>query len=137
MEVVVDASVAAKWFAPEPGSRAAAEVLEGAQRIVAPDLIVTELANVFVRKIALGAFTLAQARGAFYGLDDLIDDIVPTRPLALPALRIAAELGHPAYDCFYLALAQARDIEFVTADRQLARAVARISLRARVRVIGA
>jgi predicted nucleic acid-binding protein len=39
--------------------------------------------------------------------------------LAGRALEIAAELRHPAYDCFYLALAQERRAQLVTADRRL------------------
>ncbi len=32
---------------------------------------------------------------------------------------ISRALDHPAYDCFYLALAEARDAPMVTADRRL------------------
>jgi predicted nucleic acid-binding protein len=34
---------------------------------------------------------------------------------------IASQLDHPVYDCFYLALAEARDALLVTADRRLLR----------------
>jgi len=40
-------------------------------------------------------------------------------PLAARALAIAAAIEHPAYDCFYLALAELRDTRLVTADRRL------------------
>ena len=39
--------------------------------------------------------------------------------LAGRALELASRLRHPAYDCFYLALAEARSAHFVTADRRL------------------
>jgi predicted nucleic acid-binding protein len=39
--------------------------------------------------------------------------------LAGRALEIAAELRHPAYDCFYLALAEERSAKLITADRRL------------------
>jgi predicted nucleic acid-binding protein len=35
------------------------------------------------------------------------------------AVAIAAELSHPVYDCFYLALAESEDTMLVTADRRL------------------
>jgi predicted nucleic acid-binding protein len=34
-------------------------------------------------------------------------------------LAIAIELRHPAYDCFYLALAEQRDCQMITADERL------------------
>jgi predicted nucleic acid-binding protein len=34
------------------------------------------------------------------------------------ACRLAIDLNHPAYDCFYLAMAIAEDIPLVTADRR-------------------
>jgi predicted nucleic acid-binding protein len=37
------------------------------------------------------------------------------------ALAIAIELHHPAYDCFYLALAEQNNSSFVTADDRLIR----------------
>ena len=45
--------------------------------------------------------------------------MLPLAPLAARALAIAAELRHPAYDCFYLALAEVRDLKLITADRRL------------------
>ena len=39
--------------------------------------------------------------------------------LSEPALALAIELGHPAYDCAYLALALQRRSRLVTADRRL------------------
>jgi predicted nucleic acid-binding protein len=39
--------------------------------------------------------------------------------LALRALVISSLLDHPAYDCFYLALAEQRGSIVVSADRRL------------------
>ena len=45
--------------------------------------------------------------------------------LADRALAIALDLRHPVYDCFYLALAEARGSRLVTADDRLLRVCAR------------
>jgi predicted nucleic acid-binding protein len=45
--------------------------------------------------------------------------LVSLPPLTARALEIAAELRHPVYDCFYLALAESEDATLVTADRRL------------------
>jgi predicted nucleic acid-binding protein len=48
----------------------------------------------------------------------MLAELCPLVGLAARALAIADELRHPAYDCFYLALAQARDARLITADRR-------------------
>ncbi len=48
-------------------------------------------------------------------------ELLPTRSLLGAATRMAIELDHPAYDCLYLALAEANDCRFVTADTRLLR----------------
>lgn len=45
----------------------------------------------------------------------------PTGALMEPALAVATTLGHPAYDCIYLALAAANEGPLVTADEVLVR----------------
>ena len=43
---MVDASVAAKWFLPEPDAAAALRLLDGPHRLAAPDLIRSEFGNI-------------------------------------------------------------------------------------------
>jgi predicted nucleic acid-binding protein len=42
----------------------------------------------------------------------------PMRQLAASAARLAIDLGHPAYDCFYLAVAVQEQYSVITADRR-------------------
>ena len=49
------------------------------------------------------------------------EQLVPTSVLKDRALAIAIELRHPAYDCFYLALAERSTSPLVTADDRLIR----------------
>lgn len=119
--MIVDASVAAKWFAVDEvdADRAA---LVTTRRLAAPDLIIPELTNALWAK---------RRRGEFNGpirpdrLRTLITDLVPTLDLAEHALALAVKLDHPAYDCFYLALALQRRSTLVTADTRFADACAR------------
>jgi predicted nucleic acid-binding protein len=49
--IVIDASLAVKWFLTEAGSSAATKVLDDhACQLAAPDLIVIEVAAAFVRR---------------------------------------------------------------------------------------
>jgi predicted nucleic acid-binding protein len=49
------------------------------------------------------------------------EELVPTSALKDRALAIAIESRHPAYDCFYLALAERSTSPLVTADERLIR----------------
>jgi len=49
------------------------------------------------------------------------DELVSAATLTDRALAIAVELRDPAYDCFYIALAEKRGCRLVTADLRLLR----------------
>ena len=54
-------------------------------------------------------------RLSLWGLNHLI----PMKQLHLDALQLAADLKHPIYDCFYLALARQQRAPLITADKRL------------------
>lgn len=119
MTLVVDASVACKWFIRESGSDAAEVLLASGQTLLAPDLIVPEVCNFAWSKLRRGEIAAEQATEMVQGLRDLLDELVPSVGLAGRALEIASTLGHPAYDCFYIALAELRSMRVVTDDQRL------------------
>ncbi len=119
MTLVVDASVACKWFIAEADSDAAEALAAGSQMLLAPDLIVPEVCNFAWLKLRRGEIALEQATAMVEGLPDMLDELAPSAQLAARALEIARILAHPAYGCFYLALAELRGTQVVTDDRQL------------------
>ena len=119
MIVVVDASVAVKWFIHEPDRPAARRLLEPDSRLVAPDLIVAEVASAMWKRAVAGESDPRQAPLMAASLPRFFTRLLPLVPLAARALEIAAELRHPVYDCFSLALAEREEAPLVTADRRL------------------
>ncbi len=119
MTLVVDASVACKWFVEEAGSPQAVILLEREEGLIAPEIVVAEVANALWRKLRSGEMTSDQAEAAVGELPGFFDDLVPGLRLAARALAIAADLDHPVYDCLYLALAELREASLVTADQRL------------------
>jgi len=120
--LVVDASVAVKWLVDEPGSDDA-HALRG-RDIAAPALIRVEVANVLRTLAARGATTPAAAAELFALLQTAPVTVVEhDDALEARALAIALALGHPVYDCLYLALAERMGRVLVTADRRLLRAL--------------
>jgi len=62
--LVVDASVAVKWFLPEPDAEPAVALLRAGHRLIAPDLLWIEVASVLWKVVRRGSLTAGPARGA-------------------------------------------------------------------------
>jgi predicted nucleic acid-binding protein len=119
MALIVDASVAIKWFIDEVDSDIARRLWRDEPDLLAPDLIVPQVCNAAWRKVKLGQSDPAQAVQIAARLRQGVLEFRSTSPLAPRAVELALELDHPVYDCFYLALADAEKAELVTADRRL------------------
>jgi len=117
---VIDASVAIKWVVDEDGSSQALALRKNA-RLVAPDLLSAECANILWKKAQRGELTGAEADLAARLLERADVELLPMRALIQAATRIAIDFSHPAYDCIYLALALTNQWRFVTADDRLVR----------------
>jgi predicted nucleic acid-binding protein len=118
--LVIDASIAIKWVIEEDGTPAAL-ALRADAKLFAPDLLVAECANILWKKVGRSELTKEQALLAARLLERSEIELLPTRSLIEKAARMAIELNHPAYDCLYLALAEANDCRFVTADGRFVR----------------
>lgn len=121
---VIDASVAVKWLVTEAFSDQAAHLLDAELTRIAPELLYPEAANAL----------WAMCRRGDISKDDFAEviDVLKTAPIAVPvsmrqlaasASRLAVDLDHPVYDCFYLALAVLEQYPVVTADQRFHDAV--------------
>jgi len=120
MTVVVDSSVAFKWFvADEPHAAEAAVLLQNESALLAPDLLVAEVCNSAWRAVRLGRIPSRQADYIATAVPRLFAVLAEAASLAARAVTIAVQLDHPVYDCLYLALAEARQAPLVTADDRL------------------
>lgn len=132
MGLVVDASVAVKWFVCEEGSERAL-ALAGEDTLIAPELVVAEVANTLWKLTARGVIGPPQAEAGVAELLSAYDELYPLGPLSSRAFGMAVALSHPVYDCFYLALAEIQRATLVTADRRLVAKVAGTPWQDRVR----
>ena len=126
--VVVDASIAVLWFANERNRSGADELLESDSALLAPDLMAVEAANVWWKKLRRHEMERADVEQAITNLLALGIAWTPSAMLLPSAVRLAVELGHPVYDCLYLALAVAHAAQIATADRRLQQAAGRIGV---------
>ena len=114
---VVDASVLVKWLVDEEFSVEAATLLDRGFTLVAPGLVFAEATNALWEMHRRGDMSAADLADAAKLLEDVPVSVpVSMLELAASAARLAVDLGHPAYDCFYLALAIQRQYPVVTAD---------------------
>jgi predicted nucleic acid-binding protein len=126
--VVIDASVALKWVLVEPDSDLAVALLD--QDLIAPAFWLIEAANALWRRGQQGQITADQVTDRIVELRNapvsspVVDDDL------LAAASLALELGHPIYDCLYLAMAIRENAVVVTADRRFRDAADRSAARA-------
>ena len=118
---ILDASVVLKWFLEEPGTDHALLIKQQYERneisIVAPDLLIYELANVLRYK---KSFTEHGIKTAIKSLYDLrINFIAPTLSIMEEALALSVKNNLSVYDCVYVALAKKLSSIFITADKKL------------------
>ena len=121
---VVDASVAVKWLVTETFSDNAVRLLNAEVTLIAPELLFAEAGNAL----------WAMCRRRDISGEDFAEaiDTLRTAPVAVPATmrllaasasRLAVDLDHPVYDCFYLALGVQEHYPVITADSRFYGAV--------------
>lgn len=113
MIAVLDTSVAVKWYADEEASRRA-RLLVG-KELVAPDLVLIELAHALWKKQRDEELLPAQAREGLRHFEQTVP-VLPSKAIGSVALDRAIELMHPVSDCVFLVLAEQLQIPLITSD---------------------
>ncbi len=123
--IVVDASVAAKWYFPESGQIAAARILtehlEGGCELVGPDLLESEFANLLWKKVRRGECSGEIAVEILSLWEEDRPPLIRSTLLVHRALDLALRLEHPLSDCLYIATAIEYEAALATADVRLQR----------------
>lgn len=114
--LVVDASVAAKWYLKEEDEDRAAIMESGLReeaRLIAPVLIVAELGNVLWQRSRRGEMITDEVREVWAAFEAAPLDLLDIAPLMPLALDISLGTGCAVYDALYVALAEAEDAKLV------------------------
>ena len=120
-DLVLDASVAIKWYIPEILAAEARAFMSPRFRMHVPSLFAVECANTLWKKVAQ-RHELDSARGREI-LEELLAypmQVHQSEGLVIVAYDLAHRVGAPklaVYDFVYLALAVALDCRLATADR--------------------
>jgi len=129
--LVVDASVAAKWFLPAAGETLTQQALQllkryaaGELRFLVPDLFWVEFANIMWKAVRQRRWPQASAEVAVRAMRDRNFPSVSSLTLLEDAFAIASTFDRTVYDGIYVALALTSKTELITADERLANALA-------------
>ena len=96
--IVVDASVAVKWYLPEPGREAALKLMRGGEDLIAPHFIRQEVAGAFVRRFREGELPEENARDAYAAWEQALSEglvrLIPDIDLYEEAVECAFAAKH-------------------------------------------
>jgi predicted nucleic acid-binding protein len=129
--VVVDASVAVKWFLPENEEAFAEQAFALLNKyekdeihFVVPDLFYVEIASAIWKAVRVGRVSRAFADRALVLLTQRKFTTIPSLKLLAQAFEIATDHGRTVYDSLYVALAVQTNSHLITADERLANSLA-------------
>jgi predicted nucleic acid-binding protein len=125
MTLVVDASIAPKWFVPEIHSQHASRLRAVDYRLVAPSLLSIELCSIALQKLRRGQLDEREASFLVNESARLGVELFSAEPLLSDAFRLARAYHPSVYDCLYAALAIREGCQVVTADRPFYEALER------------
>jgi len=117
-KIVIDASVAIKWFCQEDGTRESEDLLsrafKGQIELCAPELLVYEIANALWKgkkfprtQIELAIETIYNSPIQLFPLDKLLAGV---------SVEMMAKYNITFYDASYAALAYIKQVPLLTAD---------------------
>ncbi|MCX7044225.1 MAG: type II toxin-antitoxin system VapC family toxin [Candidatus Sumerlaeota bacterium] len=126
-KLVVDSSIAIKWFVSEPNTAEARRILEsyqkGAIRLLAPDLIYSEVGNIVWKKWRIQQLSETDALDIITEFSRLGLETTPSSLLLRNAYYWATNCQRTVYDSMYVALSAQEQCPFVTADEKLYNAI--------------
>lgn len=120
---VLDASVCMKWFSSEDekyvekASSIRIQHRDGKIFLVAPDLLIYEVANALSYNPLFDSEKVSKAVKSLYKMD--IKFVKPTLALVREAISIRFLKGITIYDAIYIALAEYINVQCITADKKL------------------
>jgi predicted nucleic acid-binding protein len=130
--MIVDASVAVKWFSNEIYSDFAIQLASTEEKLVASDLLSLEVYSTLCKKSRMGVITdteaaflcadwqnILQGRLSFHRrLADYLED----------AQKLARTYRHPVADCVYISIAASMNMPLATFDREQAAIAQKLSI---------
>ena len=94
------------------------EAYDKAEKVIAPTLFDSEVANVLWQYVRAGEVDEENAKKTLAYMLQMVDEYTDTSELAVEALHEGIRLGHSIYDMFYAVLARRNGAVLLTADKK-------------------
>lgn len=133
--LVIDANIAVKFVAAEPGQDEAFARVASEESLISPDWVLIEVGHALWRKVRENEIDRAMAEESLKALPTLFETLTGSAKVIELAQALSFELDHWLYDCLYLATAVDRDATLLTADRKFWNAAKRAGYAARVELL--
>lgn len=123
MKLILDASIAVKWFLNEPDSPAALKLQDdfhaGTHELLAPDILPVEVTHALTRAERRGVLDPGDTSAIVHDLLLLGPQLHSYLDLLPRAVEISSAARIGVYDCLYVALAEKEGCDLVTTDVKL------------------
>ena len=128
-KIVIDSSVAIKWFIAQDYSLEANKILDTYQAqqitLIAPDLIYAEIGNIVWKIQRFQGLTNHEAEMILDLFQQIQLKIFPADELLKDAYQFAVNYQRTVYDSVYVVLSIRENCKFITADEKLYNAIYR------------
>ena len=136
-KIVVDSSVAIKWFIPQNYSVEANQILSAYQEnkltLIAPDLIYAEIGNIVWKIQRFQGLNPEDAQNIIDLFQKIQINIISANELLKDAYEFAVKYQRSVYDSLYIVLSLKENCRFVSADERLYNAIYQLMLRTQFR----
>ncbi len=130
--LVIDASVAVKWFVNEDRAAEAQALLSLDSDLLAPTSILYEIFHALWDKARTGLLPASRLPELADVVPTPFTALIPLEHLYAAAAAMAQSHTLAIYDCAYIALAMREHAELVTADERMFAVARRVKVKARL-----
>jgi predicted nucleic acid-binding protein len=129
MITVLDASAAVAIAMNLPGSAQFHPHIETSDLVIAPEILVAEVANAVWKYVKAGVIIADQGDTALERAVGLVDQFETSLTLYREAYALSVAHQHPVYDALYLIAARRNNATIATLDRRLAELATRLQIK--------
>ena len=119
MILVLDTSAAVEIVLQRDSAQSLAEIIRGADWVIAPTLFITEVNNVFWKYQKFADYPYPDCERDIEQTIALPDEYISEIELYREAFKLGCTLDHPIYDMLYVVLARRNSARLLTMDKKL------------------
>ncbi len=125
MIIVLDTCAAAEIVLKREHANTFGQLVSNADWVVAPDVFISEITNVFWKYYQFGGIPLETCESCIEDSLGVVDSIMDSKDLYREAFAFSCTANHPIYDTLFLILARRLNGNLLTLDKKLSKLAAK------------